>query len=187
VSSGRPDAVDAATGTDRFAVASLCCSVAGFVTGVTAILGIVFGFVARSRIARSEGSARGRRLALSGIVLGLVSLVWASVVVVVAIHEADGAALALARSQLLPRSAYPAGWQGQGSELEHGDANYFTQATPDMVTQLEACLHMGAVTVDPMPPQTGSEVPTVSAGGPAGRGEEGEALGVHGRPERSST
>jgi len=156
-SGGRPDAVDADTALDRFAVASLCCSAAGFLTGVTAILGIAFGFVARRRIARSEESARGRGLALGGIVLGLVALVWTTAVVVVAIREADGSAMALATSELLPRSAYPAGWQGQGTELADNEASYFTQATPQEVTQLETCLHMAAVPVDANPTEAADQ------------------------------
>ena len=123
---------------------SLVCSLAGFVTGLTAMLGIVFGFVARARITRSEKSAKGRTLATSGIILGLVALVWATVVIVVAVHEADGNDLSLATSQLLPKSAYPAGWQGEGQDLGNDGANYFAETTPDMATSLEGCLHMRA-------------------------------------------
>ncbi len=156
-SGGRPDAVDATPRTDRFAVASICCSAAGFVTGVTAILGIAFGFVARTRLARSGGSAKGRGLALGGIVLGLVALLWVSLVVVVMIREADGAPMALATSELLPRSAYPAGWQGQGTELANDDASYFAQATPQEVVQLETCLHMRTAPVDGNPTEAADQ------------------------------
>lgn len=142
---------DGARRNDRFAVWSLVCSIAGFVTGLTAILGIVFGFVARARITRSEESSKGRTLAMSGIILGLVALVWATVAIVVAIREADGNDLALATSQLLPKSVYPAGWQGEGTELGNDGANYFAGTTPDMVTSLEGCLHMRPAPVDANP------------------------------------
>jgi hypothetical protein len=55
------------------AVASLVCSCAGiipFFFGVPCILGIVFGFVARSQIERSNGVQRGKGLALAGIIVG---------------------------------------------------------------------------------------------------------------------
>jgi hypothetical protein len=126
-------------------------------TGVTAILGIVFGLIARARIARSEGAAKGRVVALSGIVIGLIALVWATVIIVVAIREADGTALALARSQLLPRSAYPTGWQGQGTYLSNDNASYFVQDTPQIVAQMETCLHMASVPVDANPTEAADQ------------------------------
>jgi len=57
----------------------LWCSVVGVVTVAPAILGIVFGFVARSRIKKSEGSLKGSGLALAGIVVGTEVLVLISV------------------------------------------------------------------------------------------------------------
>ncbi|MST32241.1 DUF4190 domain-containing protein [Acidimicrobiaceae bacterium USS-CC1] len=70
--------------TNGFAIASLACSVAAllpFVGIVGAILGIVFGFVARSRI-RMSGE-RGAGLAMAGIVVGTVMLVVAVVLLAV--------------------------------------------------------------------------------------------------------
>jgi Domain of unknown function (DUF4190) len=55
------------------AVASLVCSCAGiipFLFGVPCILGIIFGFVSRSRIKRSQGALGGDGLALAGIIVG---------------------------------------------------------------------------------------------------------------------
>lgn len=61
--------------TNGFAIASLVCSCAGiFFFGLAAILGIVFGFVARSQIAASQGQERGRGLATAGIIVGFVLL-----------------------------------------------------------------------------------------------------------------
>jgi hypothetical protein len=55
------------------AVASLVCSCAGvvpFFFGLTCILGIVFGFVARGQIRKSGGMEQGSGLALAGIIVG---------------------------------------------------------------------------------------------------------------------
>jgi hypothetical protein len=55
------------------AIASLVCSCAGvipFLFGVPCILGIIFGFVARSQIKRSNRTLGGEGLALAGIIVG---------------------------------------------------------------------------------------------------------------------
>jgi hypothetical protein len=56
------------------AIASLICSMSGLFCGVTALLGVIFGFVARSQIRRSMGNQSGAGLALAGIIVGLVIL-----------------------------------------------------------------------------------------------------------------
>jgi hypothetical protein len=64
-----------ATGTTGFAIASLVCSiVAAWLFGVPAIPGIVFGFVARTRIRRSAGTLKGSGLALAGIIVGFAAV-----------------------------------------------------------------------------------------------------------------
>src|ERR1700722_18738779 len=56
---------------NRLAVASLVCSLAGILFGgITAILGVIFGFVARSQIKKSRGTQSGGGVALAGIVVG---------------------------------------------------------------------------------------------------------------------
>jgi len=58
---------------DGLAVASLVCSIAGILfVGVPAIPGVIFGFVARSRISGSNGMLTGDGLALAGIITGFV-------------------------------------------------------------------------------------------------------------------
>lgn len=57
-------------GTNGFAIASLVCSLAGFAWGVTAILGVVFGHLARSQI-RQTGQG-GDGLALAGLIIGYI-------------------------------------------------------------------------------------------------------------------
>lgn len=59
--------------TSGLAIASLILGALGF-CGVTAILGIVFGIVARVQIRRSQGRLAGRGLALTGIILSVVML-----------------------------------------------------------------------------------------------------------------
>lgn len=52
------------------AIASLVCACAGFLFFVPGILGIVFGFIARSQIRQSGGTQGGDGLALAGIIVG---------------------------------------------------------------------------------------------------------------------
>jgi Domain of unknown function (DUF4190) len=57
--------------TNGFAVASLVCSLAGTIfIGGPAILGIIFGFVARDQVSRSHGVWGGDGMALAGIIVG---------------------------------------------------------------------------------------------------------------------
>jgi hypothetical protein len=74
------------------AIASLVCSCAGFVLLIPAVLGIIFGFVARSQIGRSGGTQSGEGLALAGIIVGFG---WIALFVIVGIvnasHHTNGA------------------------------------------------------------------------------------------------
>ena len=54
------------------AIAALCCGIAGFLCVVPAILGIIFGFVAKNQIRDSGYTQRGDGMATAGIVLGIV-------------------------------------------------------------------------------------------------------------------
>ncbi len=63
----------ASTPTNGMAVASLVCACAGiipFLFGIPCILGVVFGFVARNQIKKSNGTQGGSGLALAGIIVG---------------------------------------------------------------------------------------------------------------------
>ena len=68
------------------AIASLVCSCAGFVLFIPAVLGIVFGFVARSQIRRSGGTQGGDGLAIAGIIVGFA---WIALFVIVAVVNAS--------------------------------------------------------------------------------------------------
>ncbi len=54
------------------AIAALCCGIAGFLCIIPAILGIIFGFVAKNQIRASGFTQRGDGMATAGIVLGII-------------------------------------------------------------------------------------------------------------------
>ena len=57
--------------TNGFAIASLILGIIPC-TGITSILAIVFGFIARNQIEQSGGTQQGSGMALAGIILGFV-------------------------------------------------------------------------------------------------------------------
>ena len=59
--------------TSRLAIASLVLGILGF-CGVTAIVGMILGIVARVQIGRSGGRLQGKGMALAGIILSVVML-----------------------------------------------------------------------------------------------------------------
>jgi hypothetical protein len=77
--------------TNGLAIASLVCSCAGiFLIGIPAVLGIIFGFVARSQIRRSNGGQGGDGLALAGIIVGFgVLAIVVAVLTIAAAHTND--------------------------------------------------------------------------------------------------
>ena len=59
--------------TNGLAIAALVCSCAGiFLLGIPAVLGIIFGFIARGQIRQSNGAQGGNGMALAGIIVGFV-------------------------------------------------------------------------------------------------------------------
>jgi hypothetical protein len=64
------------------------CSLAGVIlVGAPGVLGIIFGFVARSQISRSRGGQTGIGLCIAGIVVGfLVVAFWVLAFVLAATH-----------------------------------------------------------------------------------------------------
>jgi hypothetical protein len=71
--------------TNGLAIASLVCACAGFLLTFPALLGVVFGFVARSQIRRSGGTQGGDGLALAGIIVGFA---WIALLVILVIVDA---------------------------------------------------------------------------------------------------
>jgi hypothetical protein len=64
--------------TNGMAIAALVCSCVG-VFFLTAIAGIVFGFVAQTQIKRANGAQKGKGLALAGVIVGFA---WLALLVV---------------------------------------------------------------------------------------------------------
>ena len=76
---GQPGAYYAgpmAPATSGYAIASLICSILGFVGvfGFGPILGVIFGHMALREIDRSNGHLQGRGLAQAGLILGYIAL-----------------------------------------------------------------------------------------------------------------
>jgi uncharacterized protein DUF4190 len=65
-----------APATSGYAIASLICSLLGFigVFGFGTILGIIFGHLALREIDRSNGILQGRGLAQAGLILGYIAV-----------------------------------------------------------------------------------------------------------------
>lgn len=59
-----------ATGTNGMAIASLVCSLFGWLCIIGGILGIIFGFLALNQIKQSGQGGRG--MAIAGIVIGVI-------------------------------------------------------------------------------------------------------------------
>jgi ABC-type Fe3+-siderophore transport system permease subunit len=73
------------TKNNGMAIASLICAIGGiFFLGIPSILGIVFGFVARSQIQRSNGTQTGSGLALAGIIVGFCVVAVGILIVIIA-------------------------------------------------------------------------------------------------------
>jgi hypothetical protein len=72
------------------AIASLICAIGGvFFLGIPSILGIIFGFIARSQIQRSEGTQTGSGLALAGIIVGFCVVAIGILILIVAVVGAN--------------------------------------------------------------------------------------------------
>jgi hypothetical protein len=61
--------------TNGLAIAALVCGIAGFILFIPAVLGIIFGFIARAQIKNSNRTQKGEGMALAGIIVGFAWLV----------------------------------------------------------------------------------------------------------------
>lgn len=145
------------THVDGFAVASLVCSLLGFLTGLGALVGIAFGLIARKRIKQSE-SLSGRGLALWGIVIGLVALATTTSAITFLVRHHSGrpatdavvsgtpkAHEGLAEQELLVPSDYPAAWWSLGARSSTFDG--FSTA---QVAAMERCVRPLGVDTAPV-------------------------------------
>jgi hypothetical protein len=84
--------------TNGFAVASLVLGIV-WVMGVGSILALVFGYIAKAQIDRSEDEETGRGMAIAGIVLGWVGVGFLALMII---------------------SGWT-GWMGMGGDMMGGD------------------------------------------------------------------
>lgn len=71
------------------AIASLVCSLVGaFFCGLPSVLGVIFGFVGLSQT--KDNARPGRGLAIAGIVIGLIVILFWVGLFVVAANDEDG-------------------------------------------------------------------------------------------------
>jgi len=78
--------------TNGLAVASLVCSFFFWILGIGAILAVLFGFIARGQIAKSNGAQKGSGLALAGIIIGGIGIILTIIyfiVVVAFVHSCN--------------------------------------------------------------------------------------------------
>ncbi len=82
----------AGTKTNGLAIASLVCSLFFFIYGIPAILAVIFGFISRGQIRRSNGTQTGSGMALAGIIIGFAGIIIGIVLVIVVVavvHHCD--------------------------------------------------------------------------------------------------
>jgi len=76
--------------TNGLAIAGFVCSLFFWLYGVGALLGIIFGFIARSQIKRSGNTQKGSGFALAGIIIGFagiaIGIIFIIIVVAVVHH-----------------------------------------------------------------------------------------------------
>ena len=72
---GQPSPYPAGRKTNGLAIAALVCGIAGFILFIPAVLGVIFGFIARSQIRQSGGAQGGEGMAVAGIILGFAWIV----------------------------------------------------------------------------------------------------------------
>jgi hypothetical protein len=90
--SGQPYGYQGVPKNNGLAIAAMVCSFFFWIYGLGAVLGIVFGFIARSQIKRSNGTQRGDGMALAGIIIGFAGIVIGIVLIIVlvaVVHHCD--------------------------------------------------------------------------------------------------
>jgi hypothetical protein len=73
--------------TSGCAIASLVFSIAGFVVPlISSLLGLIFGIVGLVAVSKGGGQIKGKGMAIAGIVVSCVSLVWSVLVVLLLLY-----------------------------------------------------------------------------------------------------
>jgi hypothetical protein len=65
--------------------------------------------------------------------------------------------MALATSELLPTSAYPTGWKGQGPGSTNKGASFFGGMKPSLEPQVASCLGISTANIDTSPVEAASQ------------------------------
>ena len=73
--------------TNGLAIAALVCGIAGFILFIPAVLGIIFGFIARAQVKNSNRTQTGEGMALAGIIVGFAWLVVLVLIIVFGNHN----------------------------------------------------------------------------------------------------
>jgi len=155
------------------AVASLVCALVGIVFGLGAVLGIIFGFVARGRIRASAGWKKGSGLALAGIIIGFGALaINVALAAILLSHGSTSTAPAiasvfsgnptandttLAQSEALPASAYPTGFTAQGPSSVNASGGFYGGYTDAQVRALASCLGAPTTNIDTNPSESAGQ------------------------------
>jgi type II secretory pathway pseudopilin PulG len=134
--------------TNGLAIASL---ILGIVTlaGLGSLLAIVFGFIANSRIDRSDGREKGKGLAIAGIVLGFLGLAFA-LLVALAIPTFLGARMR-AQDRVAQSAMRNTITNAKAIFTDHED---YRDATQQQLAQAEPSLTYVAASVDSTSPTT---------------------------------
>jgi hypothetical protein len=69
-------------GTSGLAIASLVLGIAGLCTGIAAIGAVITGHMALGRINQSNGVLQGRGLAIAGLILGYIEIVFLAIFII---------------------------------------------------------------------------------------------------------
>ncbi|HSZ37185.1 MAG TPA: DUF4190 domain-containing protein, partial [Acidimicrobiales bacterium] len=145
---------------DRLAAWSLVCSIAGCVTLVLGLVGIVLGTLARRRLVRDIGRPEDIKLATAGIVVGALSIVvffGGLLLIGLASPPSESPAVALAHQALMTSSDYPHGWQDQGAGSGTYNASFFNALPRPEARQLASCIGASPIDVDIVPTEVAGD------------------------------
>lgn len=105
-------------GTSGMAIGSLICGFFGFVLFFPALVAVILGHISLAQISRSEGSLHGRGMAIAGLIMGYLGLIFMALVAVPAINTVQQMAHLTkaskeARQIVVAARSYASNHQGQ--------------------------------------------------------------------------
>ena len=90
----RDPRVAPASATNGLAIASLVLGIL-WIWWIGSILAVVFGYIAKAQIDRSQGRESGRGLAIAGIVLGWIGIAFLILLILAVVLSAGGTAVSI--------------------------------------------------------------------------------------------